>query len=100
MPYVKGEKRQDSEGQKKMCVCLCVCVCGRMFVKCVHVCLLAKQEGSIRSDLELLSLVEWVVVRGRGWGGLGCLPRPQGLSKAAHTCSDTQQIVNALPSYA
>lgn len=67
----------------------------------VHVCDVPKQEGSTRSQSgSRATLVEWVVVRGEGLGRLGCLPRPQGLSEAAHTCSDMKQIVKALPSYA
>lgn len=58
----------------------------------------AKQEGSIRS-----------VSGATLCCGMGCSKRggvrvagmlAQGLSKAAHTCSDMKQIVKALPSYA
>lgn len=44
--------------------------------------------------------MEWGVVKDVGLGWLACLPKPQGLSKAAHTCSDMKQIVKALPSCA
>lgn len=40
-----------------------LCVGAFMYCKiCAYVCVMAKQEGSIRSVL--LSLVEWVVVKG------------------------------------
>lgn len=67
-------------------------------------CVLAKQEeGGMRSKSG--SRAEFPCGMGSGekvdWPGwLGSKPRPQGLSKAAHTCSDMQQIVKALHSYA
>lgn len=55
--YVKWEKSQDSEGQKRS-------VRGRMHGKCALVCVtwLSRRAAQGHSrDLELLSLVEWVV---------------------------------------
>lgn len=99
VPYVKGEKRQDSNGwgkKKKN-------QCRRVHVRYVCVCpgKAGEQQKGQSQDLELGSLVEWVVVKGgEGLGCLGCLPRPRGISKAAHICSDMQQIVKALLSHA
>lgn len=95
VPYVKGEKRQDSEGQKKK---ICVWTHACKMSACVSPCKAGGQH-KVRSRATLFCGMG-SSKRGRGWGGLGCLPRPQGLSKAAHTCSDMQQIVSALPSYA
>lgn len=69
-------------------------------VSYVHVYVKAKKEGNIRSDWAsraTLSCGMGSSKRGGVGGWLGCLPRPQGLSKAAHTWSDMQQIVTALP---
>lgn len=77
-------------------------VCRRVHVKYVHVCVWAKQEGSIRSDSG--SRAEFPCGMGSikrgGVGVAGMLAQAPGLSKAAHTGSDMQQIVKALPSYA
>lgn len=86
--YVKGEKRQDSEGRKKS-------VHRHTQVLNVRV-----WRGQHTVSVGSLSLVEWVAVKGEGLGRLACSPRPQGLCEAAHTCSDMKQTVKALPSYA
>lgn len=76
----------------------------RMRARYVHVCILAKQEGTIRSELgSRASLPRGMgsSKRGGGVGAAGMLAQAPGhLSKAAHICSDMQQIVKALPSYA
>lgn len=91
LPYVKGDKGQDSK------VCRCVSV------HLQYVPVLAKQEGSIRSKPG--SRAESPPFpRGIGSGireEAGKLSQAPGPFKGCtHTCGDMQQIVKALPSYA